>query len=152
MCIRDRVLDLRVKWPNDLVTPDGQKVAGILARLDLHTEFFSGGPRIRHLVLGVGVNVNQTDFPAHLPAASSLARVRGARVDRAALLGRLVQAIEAVDPNAPAPLDRWRARSHTLGRRVRIGAIEGLAESIRCLLYTSPSPRDATLSRMPSSA
>ena len=25
-------------------------------------------------------------------------------------------------------------------------------ESITCLLYTSPSPRDATLSRMPSSA
>ena len=25
-------------------------------------------------------------------------------------------------------------------------------ESRRCLLYTSPSPRDATLSRMPSSA
>ena len=25
-------------------------------------------------------------------------------------------------------------------------------ESYRCLLYTSPSPRDATLSRMPSSA
>ena len=25
-------------------------------------------------------------------------------------------------------------------------------ESLRCLLYTSPSPRDATLSRMPSSA
>ena len=27
-----------------------------------------------------------------------------------------------------------------------------LAEDITCLLYTSPSPRDATLSRMPSSA
>ena len=27
-----------------------------------------------------------------------------------------------------------------------------LAEDIFCLLYTSPSPRDATLSRMPSSA
>ena len=26
------------------------------------------------------------------------------------------------------------------------------AESVTCLLYTSPSPRDATLSRMPSSA
>ena len=25
-------------------------------------------------------------------------------------------------------------------------------ESVHCLLYTSPSPRDATLSRMPSSA
>ena len=27
-----------------------------------------------------------------------------------------------------------------------------LAKSVSCLLYTSPSPRDATLSRMPSSA
>ena len=27
-----------------------------------------------------------------------------------------------------------------------------LGESAACLLYTSPSPRDATLSRMPSSA
>ena len=27
-----------------------------------------------------------------------------------------------------------------------------LGENILCLLYTSPSPRDATLSRMPSSA
>ena len=29
---------------------------------------------------------------------------------------------------------------------------EKVAKSIGCLLYTSPSPRDATLSRMPSSA
>ena len=29
---------------------------------------------------------------------------------------------------------------------------QGDARTIRCLLYTSPSPRDATLSRMPSSA
>ena len=29
---------------------------------------------------------------------------------------------------------------------------EQLTESVACLLYTSPSPRDATLSRMPSSA
>ena len=29
---------------------------------------------------------------------------------------------------------------------------KGLAASLTCLLYTSPSPRDATLSRMPSSA
>ena len=31
--------------------------------------------------------------------------------------------------------------------------VEGMGETtISCLLYTSPSPRDATLSRMPSSA
>ena len=31
-------------------------------------------------------------------------------------------------------------------------AIGGIGKSHLCLLYTSPSPRDATLSRMPSSA
>ena len=31
-------------------------------------------------------------------------------------------------------------------------SINGIEESDFCLLYTSPSPRDATLSRMPSSA
>ena len=31
-------------------------------------------------------------------------------------------------------------------------AISYLSQFISCLLYTSPSPRDATLSRMPSSA
>ena len=30
--------------------------------------------------------------------------------------------------------------------------VGGYVECITCLLYTSPSPRDATLSRMPSSA
>ena len=37
---------------------------------------------------------------------------------------------------------------------VPVGAIEGYLERLvdACLLYTSPSPRDATLSRMPSSA
>ena len=30
--------------------------------------------------------------------------------------------------------------------------IRSVAEQYACLLYTSPSPRDATLSRMPSSA
>ena len=33
-----------------------------------------------------------------------------------------------------------------------IGSVVGLLLYIPCLLYTSPSPRDATLSRMPSSA
>ena len=36
--------------------------------------------------------------------------------------------------------------------RVAKSELEGLVESMTCLLYTSPSPRDATLSRMPSSA
>ena len=38
------------------------------------------------------------------------------------------------------------------GRIVKLMGDGMLAEFQSCLLYTSPSPRDATLSRMPSSA
>jgi len=37
-------------------------------------------------------------------------------------------------------------------RDLRLDKIATMAPAIGCLLYTSPSPRDATLSRMPSSA
>ena len=37
-------------------------------------------------------------------------------------------------------------------RQERIRKLLNFKEAIICLLYTSPSPRDATLSRMPSSA
>ena len=36
--------------------------------------------------------------------------------------------------------------------KVAVGVLGGVVVEARCLLYTSPSPRDATLSRMPSSA
>ena len=38
------------------------------------------------------------------------------------------------------------------GRIIDLESAISKAEVIDCLLYTSPSPRDATLSRMPSSA
>ena len=48
-----------------------------------------------------------------------------------------------------------KATSIAMGRDMRSSG-EGLsaafAEGVPCLLYTSPSPRDATLSRKPSSA
>ena len=40
-------------------------------------------------------------------------------------------------------------KSYTYGNQVDYS---GVQEAHPCLLYTSPSPRDATLSRMPSSA
>jgi BirA family biotin operon repressor/biotin-[acetyl-CoA-carboxylase] ligase len=118
------VLDVSVKWPNDLVTAEGAKLGGILSQLDAE------GDRVRSIILGVGINVNQRDFP-ELPNATSLARIRGEVQDRAALLAKLVDAIEAVDTAAGPSLAPWRARSHTLGRRVRVGEISGTATALR---------------------
>ena len=44
-----------------------------------------------------------------------------------------------------------RLQSHATELRSRLGLLNEERRSV-CLLYTSPSPRDATLSRMPSSA
>lgn len=115
---------LWLKWPNDLVDEADHKVGGILAE----TESGPGGER--RLVLGVGLNVNQVDFPG-LPLVRSLALLHGGPLDRNSLLIELVQAIEAVDPADPSGLDRWRARARTLGRRVRVGDREGLATGLR---------------------
>ncbi len=124
---------VRIKWPNDLVAPDDRKLAGVLAEV-------RGGSRagqrgaVEFLVLGIGINVNQRDFPPELPGATSLALLDGER-DRAALLGALVAAIEArvaqLEADPAGVLDACRARSATLGRPVRVGAVEGLARSIR---------------------
>ena len=48
--------------------------------------------------------------------------------------------------------NRTTSKSHEWMNKYNGGFIEKLSEIKDCLLYTSPSPRDATLSRMPSSA
>ncbi len=116
-------LDVWVKWPNDLVTDQDLKLGGLLAELE--TE----GDRVRFVVLGVGLNVNQTEFP-DLPAATSLANSRGEPQDRAEILAALVGAIRGADLSERG-LDLWRARSRTLGRRVAVGEVSGLATGIR---------------------
>jgi BirA family biotin operon repressor/biotin-[acetyl-CoA-carboxylase] ligase len=115
--------DLRVKWPNDLVTAEGCKVAGLLAEMD------TMGDRIAFVLLGVGLNVNQVDFPEWLPNATSLALLGGPQ-DRDEVLERAVAAILAWADH-PDRLSLWRHRAHTLGKHVRIGAVEGVASGLR---------------------
>lgn len=115
--------DLRVKWPNDLVTRTGRKVAGILAEADTQ------GERLSAVLLGVGLNVNQVVFPSELPNAASLATEQGPQ-DREQVLEQAVAAILAWSDH-PDRLQAWRQRSYTLGKQVRIGAIEGIATGLR---------------------
>ncbi len=114
---------LRVKWPNDLVTMEGKKVAGILGEME------SRDSQIRYVLLGVGLNVNQVSFAPELPNATSLAILNDRSMDREATLELLCAAL-AEGPLLPGGLDLWRLLSHTLGRQVRVGDVEGLAEGL----------------------
>lgn len=115
----------RIKWPNDVLAPDGRKVAGILAE----AEWAGGVPQF--VVVGIGVNVGAAP---PLPTATCL-DADGEPHDRdtvadAVRRGTLRWA-ETLIGGPDAVLDAWRARSATLGARVRIGDIEGVAVDLR---------------------
>ncbi len=92
LAVHDTVSDLlpaekvEVKWPNDIYL-NGKKVAGILIESGLRDN------RIDQLVTGIGLNVNQTDFPG-LPDAVSMQQVAGSSFVPEEVLETLLVALE----------------------------------------------------------
>jgi BirA family biotin operon repressor/biotin-[acetyl-CoA-carboxylase] ligase len=89
-----RQIDSRVhvdlKWPNDLLIFDGKsdrKVCGIL------TEMNAEATRVRHIVVGIGINVNQASFPKELNA-TSLRLATGSEWSRVELVGALLKSLD----------------------------------------------------------
>jgi BirA family biotin operon repressor/biotin-[acetyl-CoA-carboxylase] ligase len=124
-----------LKWPNDLLL-NGKKFCGIL------TEMNSEATRVRHLVVGVGINVNQTKFPAELrEIATSLKSETGTEWSRVELCAALLKSLDREyrclleDADARDAI-LWRFQEHsssTCGGRVRIeenGGIEGITEGL----------------------
>ena len=58
-------IEARIKWPNDIYTGDN-KICGILIENSLK------GVEIEWSIIGIGLNVNQTSFPEHLPNPTSM--------------------------------------------------------------------------------
>ncbi len=83
---RETGLNTQIKWPNDLVI-DGKKVCGIL------TEAAVNGNELGYVVLGIGINVNQTEFPKDLPHAWSLAMAAGRELDRDGIIAQVLDCL-----------------------------------------------------------
>ena len=87
-----REVDARVavdlKWPNDVLI-GGKKFCGIL------TEMNAEPMRVRYVVVGMGVNVNQVRFPAELEeTATSLRMATGTELSRVELCAALLKALD----------------------------------------------------------
>jgi len=108
-----------LKWPNDLYC-GGRKAAGILA------EMASDPGGVRHVVIGVGLNVNmeEADFPPDLRDAATSLRIRAGRTFRRAdVLARLLDAFgtryaEFIGGGFSTLRDGWDRRDFLRGRRV----------------------------------
>jgi len=101
-------LDVRIKWPNDLVL-GRKKICGILA------EGSASRGATRHVVVGFGINLRPVAYPADLSGrATSLEGELGRPVERGIVLTASLEAlathIEDVRNSGVGPiLDRWRA-------------------------------------------
>ncbi|GGZ26456.1 biotin--[acetyl-CoA-carboxylase] ligase [Echinicola pacifica] len=90
LALKDTLTDInhqiQVKWPNDIVHPAEGKLGGILIENTI------AGANIESSIIGIGLNLNQTDFP--FPGASSLALLAGKTFDQWELLETFIRYLE----------------------------------------------------------
>ena len=78
----------QIKWPNDIVM-NGKKVVGILTEMSAQFDY------INHIVVGIGINVHNKEFPEEIAkTASSLLLECGHRIHRASLIEVFLEEFE----------------------------------------------------------
>ncbi len=122
-----------LKWPNDLLADDplvgSRKLCGMLTESEI-----SDGA-LRCVVVGIGVNVQWSDFPAELvETATACNLVAGRDISRDELLDEFLDRYSVLLNDLNSVLSDYRERLGTLNTRVRIElageAFEGIAEGV----------------------
>ncbi len=140
-------LDCQIKWPNDVIA-GRKKLCGIL------TEMSAEFDAVEYIIIGIGINVNQTDFPPEIAEkATSLLLETGTRFDKNKLLACILQQMEEefLRNNlelTPQALGEYTSLCATVGREVGFSRggkpCTGIAEGV--------APTGALLVRLPDGA
>ncbi|HOI29758.1 MAG TPA: biotin--[acetyl-CoA-carboxylase] ligase [Melioribacteraceae bacterium] len=111
-------LNVELKWPNDVLV-DKKKISGILL------ESTSKGNKINKVVVGVGINVNQPNFPGKFDIQpTSIRKEFKSIVSRERVLSEVLNLFEDIvdiwkkDPEKI--LNDWRNRCKLIGERIKI--------------------------------
>ncbi|MBL7995905.1 biotin--[acetyl-CoA-carboxylase] ligase [bacterium] len=107
-------LPLELKWPNDILI-HGKKICGILLEtVNKNKELF--------LIVGIGLNINQQDFPKPLDSTATSLFIETQTVwDRAALLQRIMSKFDENSLNLNSEIiTRWKSLSGMLGHRITV--------------------------------
>jgi BirA family transcriptional regulator, biotin operon repressor / biotin---[acetyl-CoA-carboxylase] ligase len=82
--LSDYGINSKVKWPNDIYVGD-QKIAGILVENSLM------GEDIFQTIAGIGLNVNEEEFPDYLPNPVSMKMILKKDIDKSLFLDKLIK-------------------------------------------------------------
>jgi BirA family biotin operon repressor/biotin-[acetyl-CoA-carboxylase] ligase len=127
-------LDAAIKWPNDILI-SGKKVSGLL------TEMSAEQDRVRHIVLGIGVDVNMelgVLSPDIRELTTTLSVEAGDKIDRNALLREILRDLDhwyqVFLSNPQDVLSVWKSLNLTLGNRVVVSGagdtLDGVAQGV----------------------
>jgi BirA family biotin operon repressor/biotin-[acetyl-CoA-carboxylase] ligase len=136
------VLNCRLQWPNDLVV-EGRKLGGILTELSLDAK----GRRVP--IVGIGVNLNQKEFPAEISErATSLRIIEEGTYDAREVANRILKRIDLLpEPNDWSDLQlSWDLFDATPGKRYQlpsgeVGIAMGVGPSGQLLCSVDGDPR-----------
>ena len=140
-------IEAKVKWPNDIYVAD-RKICGILIENSIM------GSRIARSVVGIGLNVNQSEFRSDAPNPVSMLQLAGHEFDLEEVARRVGENLEhylSLLPDAPALHNEyfgrlWRAdgKPHAFLEaatgRVFDAVISGVAPSGHLLLQPLDFP------------
>ncbi len=127
-----------IKWPNDVMI-HGKKTAGILTELRAEME------GIHYVIVGIGVNVNNTRFPKDIrDKVTSLAIEFKEKVPRLKIVQSLLEALEkwyllALHNDINTTFERWRELSCTVGNRVEVNVGNEFLKGIATRLESNGS-------------
>ncbi len=111
-------LKTELKWPNDILV-NKKKIAGILL------ESSSQGNKIEKLIVGIGVNVNQTLFQGSFNIEpTSIKMELNQNVEREKLLAEILNNLEEfvgmISTNPSFILKDWKSRCDMIGEKISI--------------------------------
>lgn len=117
-----------IKWPNDILV-QGKKISGILLEMSADQD------GVRHVVLGIGINVNmdRASLPPQIrDSVTTLAEEKERKQDRTLLLRTIFEQLNrsyAAFLHGPESiLEEWRELNVTIGKNVAVRSMEELIE------------------------
>ncbi len=111
-------LNAQLKWPNDVLIDD-RKIAGILL------ESSSRGDKIDKVVIGIGINVNQGNFPGkYMIEPTSVKKEFKSPVSRERLLSETLNIFEEtlnkIQSDPSQVINDWKERCKMIGEKVNV--------------------------------
>ncbi len=115
----------KLKWPNDLYLGEG-KFAGVLCESGMQAD------RLKYVILGFGVNVNNETFPGNLNETATSLKIAaaGEHIDRVSLFRNILDKLEEgyfklLTDGFSFFLPRVQVRDYLRDRRVKVQIADG---------------------------